>query len=409
MDDLSLSEDDRSQRDSDHDEDYEDRRSDQSDTDEDREVHSADDKSDDKSDDDNEDEVSGDDEGTNEVDVSNIRMCPEHPAGSMTRDCKVCSDGIAMMRPSNAILQKLLGNSTSNDPDNALLSRYGSRCDEVTVTMSLSPAVIQLAKDTFTKGTFREVKKWKDVVSDFLTLKRQDHESLSEDLNPESLFNRFKKEKRFKGLFKFANDIKETLKNLRLSQRPIFKVIQVVNSELQTLRNIGEADGVKFADVAPPRTEAGVPRHGRQLLDNLKVKPEIGSELFKRPDLTSFIQKAGLTDALSKELVDMFEDQREAAANKYLNLFEQVSGTLTSIDDQLIFYLDLYSHADGMLRDLLRDKLASLFKLDVKKEVIRDSDAKTLAKKKEAPKGIFGGTSLFFFHFLIYLKTLCFR
>ena len=261
----------------------------------------------------------------------------------MTRDCKVCNDGIALLRPSPALLQKLLGDGSSTAPDNALLSRYGSRFDETTATLSLSSAVIQLAKDTFSKGTVTDQKKWKDAVRDFLTLNREDHESLSEDLNPESLFNKLKKEKRFKGLFKYANDLKVSLKSLRISQRPIFKVVEVVNSGLQELRSIGESDGVDFEDIPPPRTGVGVPRHGRQLLDNLKIKSEIGPDLFRRPDLSDFIEKAGLNDALAKKLADILEDQCMDADNKYLHLFGHVSEILTYIDDQSIFYLDLQS------------------------------------------------------------------
>ena len=406
MDDLSLSEDDRSSRDSEKEV--------ESDDDENR-SRTGDRESDEghtKSDDDSEQPPGSDEDGEHEdVDIKNIRLCRDHPAGAMTRDCKVCNDGIALLRPSPALLQKkLLGDGSSTAPDNALLSRYGSRFDETTATLSLSSAVIQLAKDTFSKGTVTDQKKWKDAVRDFLTLNREDHESLSEDLNPESLFNKLKKEKRFKGLFKYANDLKVSLKSLRISQRPIFKVVEVVNSGLQELRSIGESDGVEFEDTAPPRAGAGVPRHGRQLLDNLKIKSEIGPDLFRRPDLSDFIEKAGLNDALAKELADILEDQRMDAANKYLNLFEHVSEKLTIIDDMLIFYLDLYSHADGLIRELLRDKLASLFKLDIKSDVIKDSDPKALAKRKETSKGIFGGISISLLSpFSYYLKTLLFR
>ena len=64
---------------------------------------------------------------------------------------------------------EVLGSGASF-PDNALLSRYGSRCDEISASLTLSQAVIKLAKDTFTKGTFRYQKKWKDVIKDYLTL-----------------------------------------------------------------------------------------------------------------------------------------------------------------------------------------------------------------------------------------------
>ena len=67
------------------------------------------------------------------------------------------------------------------------------------------------------------------------------------------------------------------------------------------------------------------------------VKPEIG------PDLSGFIQEAGLNDALAKKLADILEDQCMDADNKYLHLFGHVSEILTYIDDQSIFYLDLQS------------------------------------------------------------------
>ena len=108
MDDLSLSEDDRSSRNSNWESEDQDRGSNKSDnSDEDGQVRSEDDE-----DNSSDDEKSDDDDNNGdetEVNVSDIRLCSEHPSGSMTRDCKKCSDGIALMRPSPAVLQKFSG------------------------------------------------------------------------------------------------------------------------------------------------------------------------------------------------------------------------------------------------------------------------------------------------------------
>ena len=114
MDDLSLSEDDRSSRDSekevDSDDDENRSRTGDRESDEDGERNT-------KSDEDSEQPPGSDEDGEHEdVDIKNIRLCRDHPAGAMTRDCKVCNDGIALLRPSPALLQKLLGDGSSTAP-----------------------------------------------------------------------------------------------------------------------------------------------------------------------------------------------------------------------------------------------------------------------------------------------------
>ena len=53
----------------------------------------------------------------------------------------------------------------------------------------------------------------------------------------------------------------------------------------------------------------------------------------------------------------------------------------------------MYSHCDSSLRDLMRDKLASLFKSDIKEEVVGQSSSKNL--RDELPRGVFGGKQRF--------------
>ena len=54
---------------------------------------------------------------------------------------------------------------------------------------------------------------------------------------------------------------------------------------------------------------------------------------------------------------------------------------------QILF--SLYSHCDSSFRELLRDRLASVFKKDVKTEVLDQSSSRSL--KDEIPRGVLGG------------------
>ena len=105
------------------------------------------------------------------------------------------------------------------------------------------------------------------------------------------------------------------------------------------------------------------------------------------------------------------EAYRSDVGKSFMELLNSHFEFLSSTEDLLIFYSDLYSHCDGSLRELIRKKVASLFKQDVKSDVLLQSSNKKLDEK---PSGLFGGMltgkvsvqhciSLYIFNFLVYL------
>ena len=229
---------------------------------------------------------------------------------------------------------------------------------------------------------------WKELVKKYLTLSKDDHDKLSSDIKSEEFINKFRKEKGFKGVFKYHNDLVVALKNLRLAQRPVFSAIDVANNSMDAVKAAATKAGMQFPANAPLRTAATVPREGRTVQDVLKISSS--EELFPAPDLDQFIGDTGLHDEDVVALRKLFDDYRELVVQGYMALYEESAKVLTEIDDKMIFYLDLYSHVDGSLRDLVRDKLASLFKADVKADLLLHSSSKKLTDK---PQGLFGGDS----------------
>ena len=52
------------------------------------------------------------------------------------------------------------------------------------------------------------------------------------------------------------------------------------------------------------------------------------------------------------------------------------SSNLNASDDMLIFYFEMLSHVDAQLRELMKDRVASLLKKDIKADVLSQSSSK---------------------------------
>ena len=274
--------------------------------------------------------------------------------------------------------------AAAKSEESALFSRYSGRCDEVQPTIELSDFVVKLAHDVLTKGKFRNQKDWDRIVRKYLTLASSQYEKLSQDIKLEDMFDQFKYDKRYKNLFKYHKEARNALKDLRIAQRPVFAVIQRLNKELLRLRDIGEACGLDFPEEAPVRSGKAVPRDGRKLLDKLKFVST--NELFTVPDTADFANRHGYV--ATQELQDMFDNYRADIVNKFTYLYSSASDAFTNIDDYMIFYIDLYSHCDATFRDLLRERMATIFKAPIKAEILKKSSTKKL---KDKPKGLYGG------------------
>ena len=318
---------------------------------------------------------------TRGVDLSKLHLCPSHEAGSMTRDCAKCSAALSIISDQN-IIDKL----TSGAGSSGLLSRYAGRCDQVKPTIELSDSVIELAHTMITQGQFRAKNAWSDVVKDHMMLPAAQHEKLSQDIILEGVFNKFRYDKRYKHLFKYHREARDALKNLRLSQRPVLSIIEKVNNVLLVIRSLGEAAGLTFPVDSPVRTGHFVPRDTRTVLNHLHIS---GSDhMFLPPCIQDLAVKHNFDENAKKDVNKLFDAYRDDMTKQYMQLFNAVGRSLNDIDDLLIFYTDVYSHVDASFRDLLRDRMASIFKSHVKTEIL---DKSKPMKLKNKPTALFGG------------------
>ena len=323
-------------------------------------------------------------EPTSIVDYNHLKLCDQHKPGDMTLDCNSCKAALLIITDKN--IKKML---TQNSAKSGLISRYAGRCDDVSPTLSLGAASLEIGQSIFTKGVFKDKRSWQDVVKKYLTLPQIQHNMLTNDIKMEDVLKKYKNERRFKYIFTFQKDVVDILRNLRLSQRPLLSLIEHNHNAILSVRKLAEDAGISFPSNAPEKKSGNVPRDGHCLTDPLHVAST--DDIFPRPDIKGLIDAASLNESQANKVVEYIEGYRGSVGDKYKQLFDVASNYMNVSEDQLVFYTDLYSHVDASLREVIREKMASLFRSHVKSDVLKQTSSKQMADK---PSGFFGGVCL---------------
>ena len=266
--------------------------------------------------------------------LSKVILCAKHKSGFMVpHSCTTCATALGLIKDP-AIVKKLVLNTKPSG--STLVSRYSGRCDTVDPTLVLSSDTIQNALNIFTKGVFKDHRQWAEVIKKYLCLPAEQHELLNLDIQQEGILNQFKKEPRFQNIFRYGSELAKWLKNLRLSNRPLFCLMERVNIDIDFARFLAEQAGISFPDPddAPPRIGVNVPRNGRKVLDSLRYLEY--KDIFPVPDISEFTDM--LPEEAAEALVVVFENYRISFRNQFMKLYNSYAAHLNASDDWLIFY-----------------------------------------------------------------------
>ena len=91
-----------------------------------------------------------------------LRMCDDHPPGSMTKACGICAAALDLVRPEVAkswlapvIVAK------------AAVARYAVRSDEKPPTLMFSESTLDLAVNTLTQGKFKNNSHFQELTRNY--------------------------------------------------------------------------------------------------------------------------------------------------------------------------------------------------------------------------------------------------
>ena len=318
-----------------------------------------------------------------DVNLSSVRFCSTHKPGKMIRTCQSCSVALTIISD-DGIISKLFDES----PASTMKAKYRGRCDEIVPTMSLSDDVLDTVIDILSKGQFQGGRSTlADITKKYLVLPHHQHKKLTDDLKNEEVFNKFKRDSRFRNIFRFQAEIRDCLKSFRLAERPVFSIMDMLNTELNVTRKFGESIGLVYPLNPPARCGVNVPRESssRTAANSLSFDSNSKADIFPIPDLTNLFEFLQLNVREEDAVLDFLKNYRSSIQEKVLDFYKSVSETLNNLEDLLVFHFDLWSHCDASMKELLRAKIASLFKGDIKEAILSSF-------KTDKDAGLFGGT-----------------
>ena len=296
-----------------------------------------------------------------------ISMCSAHKPGNMVEVCNTCNAALAMLRPE--VVKQLIA-----PPVSSAVTRYLGRSDVKPPSLVFSASILQLAERTLSAGQFRSRSHFNELVKKFLTLPPNQHDSLGKDLVSEPLFRKYENERRFRHVFTYKRELGEVLRMLRISQRLIFCMVFTLDNHVNAIRGLGLVAGVAFPAAAPDRLNPDVPK----VMPNMLAVESI-DDVLPMPQLTSAL--AGVSGELSVQdrakieanmavIQDQVQEYRKEVVKQFMSLFDSTASAANKLDDYLGFYCDLYGHVDASFRELMRAKMATLFRFDVRREVL---------------------------------------
>ena len=271
--------------------------------------------------------------GETNHDLKSFSFCKDHSPGKLIRSCEHCSVALTVVSDKK-LISRLFGDNDTEAGQPGLKSRFnGNRCDETVPSMSLSEEVIEATRDILAKGQFRNKKSWDDVIKKHLTLPLSQHNALMSDIKCEDIFNKLRQDRSHKNIFKYQGEIKDCLKNYRLSMRPVLKVVEILNSQMLSVRKFGEEFGFEYPETPPPRSGANVPRDVRVTPNTLMMSS--AANAIPRPSMTKLFES--LDFALSKKdkdsIIDNLETYRLDVGKQIVEFYNSVTESLNDIED----------------------------------------------------------------------------
>ena len=90
-----------------------------------------------------------------------------------------------------------------------------------------------------------------------------------------------------------------------------------------------------------------------------------------------FVLDNNLSPDIANILLEFLMAYRDTVCKKFAELYDFFAASLNNNEDLLVFYIvDLYSHCDAKIRNLIRNNVSTLFKDDIKAELLEQSSSK---------------------------------
>ena len=288
--------------------------------------------------------------------------------------------------------QRLFGPATEKV---SLEDRFVERSDEKPPSLSLSEEMLQFGRKIFSQGKYQTKGHFEALVKDHLQLSRQDHARLQQDIVLEPSLRKFERDGRFKHVFLYQEQVTRCIKDLRVNVRPLFSAYESQGSMMSDLKELGSQLGLQFLAVPPTKPASIGPR---QVVDRFQYQEDLGG-ILKLPEMADPLdglvcvneEDAAVVELARQSNLGIMENYRSRCVDIVVKLFDISAAHVARMDDCLNLFFDMYGHVDGCLADLVRTKVASLFKSEVRSSLLSSVREDDTARQATDNAGLMGG------------------
>ena len=297
--------------------------------------------------------------------ASVVKLCADHKSDPVPTTCVTCRLVTRTVRP--AVLVELLRLYKGKDDQESEIptaaARFSVRIDEKTPTLTLTEGDLVLAQSIFSKGKMSPASTFDDLTRDYLFLPQHQNELLVKSIQLEQLLLKYKKDKAYTYIFQYVEQLAKVAKHLRIAERPVILALGEMTRFMNSVRQNGKNLGFLYP-AQPPMVQLLGPR---RVEDKLTYAELPGLPLpLSTPD--TILQGTSVSTA-DREIIVSNLSLQETALKEYmrdlsnkLGLFmDNVVGSVNRLDSFMGFHMDLFSHCDGELSDMMREKAATLF------------------------------------------------
>ena len=326
-----------------------------------------------------------------------FKLCDVHSLdvqpGSACTKCQLLTRSVGKhVLPEVLRLLREKAASTSDIP--SAVERYAGRLDEKSPTLTFSESDLALAVSVFGRGKMFPSNLFDELTNEFLFLPASQNEALTKAIQLERLFNKFKSNKNFAGIFAYIEKLARVAKHFRISERPVILAMGELTRFMNEVRCCGKDLGFQYPEV-PPQVQILGPRKVQDRLAYSQLPPLSPAS----PLLEDLLRDTAVSPDDRATIAANLDTWRESSAEQARDLASKLGGFMdlvsmgvNRLDSFLGFHLDLFAHCDGELTELMREKAIVLFSPAFR--AAARGDPRKAAEGEEEVAGLLGGDNL---------------
>ena len=294
-----------------------------------------------------------------------VKLCDVHGVDLVPVDCVSCRMVSRTVRAPvlTEFIELTKGKSVVTAQIPGAASRFASRIDEKTPTLTFTEQDMALASSLFSRGKMAPATLFDELTREYLFLPQGQNESLTKSVQLEQFLLKYKKDKTFSNVFHYVEQMAKLAKHLRISERPIILAMGELDRFMNAVKQHGKHLGFLYPSQGPCVQLLGPRKFNDQLsytqLPVLPLPLPSLDDLLKDTSVSLPDKDQIAANLLAAELT--LKEHMRDLSNKLGLFMDSVSSSVNRIDSFLGFHMDLFGHCDGEVTDLMRDKAATLF------------------------------------------------